>query len=52
MSVGFKESSRAESILTKLRKFIDRGYEMRALPHIVLLNPDFYHGDLKAIMVE
>ena len=47
-----RESSRAESILTKLRKVIDRGYELRALPHIVLLNPDFYHSDLKAIMME
>ena len=52
MSVGFKESSRAESILTKLRKVIDRGYELRALPHTVLLNLDFYHSDLKAIMRE
>lgn len=53
--MGFKESSRAESILTNLRKVIDRGYELRALqrnPHIVLLNPDFYHSDLKAIMME
>ena len=41
--------------MTKLRKVIDRGYELRALqrnPHIVLLNPDFYHSDLKAIMME
>jgi len=55
MSVGFKESNRAVAVLEKIRAIINEGYKQRAMqrnPHIVLLNPDFYHKHLKPVMAE
>eukprot|EP01083_Nonionella_stella_P030773 84290_1 len=55
MSVGFRESTRAKGILERLRVVIERGYESRELqesPHIVLLNPEFYHTEMKPIVAE
>lgn len=55
ISVGFKQSSRAKALLEKIRGVITQGYESRALqrnPHIVLLNTEWYHSDLKPVMAE
>jgi hypothetical protein len=55
MSVGFHQSRRAFGILDQLKDVIQEGYKQRALqknPHIVLLNPDWYHENMKPIMVD
>eukprot|EP01087_Luapelamoeba_hula_P004848 TRINITY_DN1482_c0_g1_i1.p1 TRINITY_DN1482_c0_g1~~TRINITY_DN1482_c0_g1_i1.p1 ORF type:complete len:4317 (-),score=602.49 TRINITY_DN1482_c0_g1_i1:51-13001(-) len=55
MSVGFRESNRAVAILEKLKVTINTGYQHRAMqrnPHIVLLNPSFYHKHLKPLIAE
>ena len=55
MSVGFKQSNRAVEILDQLLKVIEEGYQLRALqrnPHIVLLNPDWYHASMKPVMAQ
>lgn len=46
MSVGFRESQRAVGLLREIRNVVETGYRKRALqriPHLVLLDPDFYH---------
>lgn len=48
-------SSRARAILDTLLKVIDDGVETRALqktPHIILLNPDWYHEQMKPIVAD
>jgi hypothetical protein len=55
MAVGFRESHRAADTLEKLKVVIQEGYKLRVLqrnPHIVLLDPDFYHEKMKPIMAE
>lgn len=55
LSVGFKESNRALGVLEKLKEVIIEGYKQRALqrnPHIVLLNPDYYHKFIKPIVAQ
>lgn len=55
LSVGFKESNRAIGILEELKLVVAEGYKQRALqrnPHIVLLNPDFYHKRMKPIVAQ
>jgi len=55
MAVGFRQSNRAFEILERLRVIIDRGYEVRALqrnPHVVLLNAEWYHSEMKPTMAE
>lgn len=55
MSVGFRESNRAVGILEQLKTVINEGYKHRAMqrnPHIVLLNPEFYHKHLKPIIAQ
>ena len=55
MSVGFQDSNRAHSILAALAKVIQVGYSQRALqrnPHIVLLNLEFYHAQLKPVLMD
>jgi hypothetical protein len=55
MSVNFKQSTRAKVILEKLDAVIQEGYKTRALqrnPHIVLLNPDWYHEVMKPIIAD
>lgn len=55
LSVGFKESNRAIDVLDKLKDVVTEGYKQRALqrnPHIVLLNPDFYHKYMKPIIAQ
>jgi len=52
MSVAFKQSSRAIKILERLKEIAELGYASRALlsrPHLVLLNPQFYHSKMKSI---
>ena len=47
MSVPFKSSKRANSILRRLSHIMEEGYSSRALqktPHCILLNTDWYHG--------
>jgi len=51
-SVGFQESARALQILEKLKSVIEMGYSQRSLlskPHLVLLNPSFYHRRMKLV---
>ena len=48
-------SQRALSILDSIKQTLERGYASRALqrnPHIVLLNPEFYHTELKPLMAQ
>lgn len=55
MAVGFRESHRAIATLAKLKEVIQEGYKRKVLqrnPHIVLLDPDFYHEYMKPIMAE
>jgi hypothetical protein len=55
LSVGFKESNRAFGVLEKLKEVVIEGYKQRALqrnPHIVLLNPDYYHKYMKPIIAQ
>jgi hypothetical protein len=55
LSVGFKESNRALDVLEKLKEVVVEGYKQRALqrnPHVVLLNPDFYHKFMKPIVAQ
>jgi len=55
MAVGFRESHRALDTLAKLKIVIQEGYKRKVLqrnPHIVLLDPDFYHDHMKPIMAE
>jgi hypothetical protein len=53
MSVGFRQSVRAVQILAEVKAVLDKGYELRAIqriPHVILLNPDYYHAELKPVM--
>lgn len=53
MAVGFKQSARALQVLARLTEVVQNGYHTRALlskPHIVLLNPQFYHSKIKPVM--
>eukprot|EP00966_Prymnesium_polylepis_P000904 20378-Prymnesium_polylepis.2 len=57
MSVDFKESGRAHSILRELRRVIAGGLEpsVKALqrsPHLVLLNVEWYHEKMKPVMAQ
>ena len=55
MAVGFKDSSRAHSILAALSAVLESGYAVRALqriPHLVLLNPGWYHERMKPLMLD
>ena len=54
-TVGFDDSELARGTLRALREKIDEGYEKRALqrlPHLVLLNVDYYHAALKPLLAE
>ena len=54
-SVGFEESELAKKTLARLLAKIDDGYKQRALqrsPHLVLLNVDYYHEELKPVLAE
>jgi len=54
VSVGFQESARALQILERLRAAIEAGYSQRSLlskPHLVLLNPTFYHQRMKLVFI-
>jgi len=53
MSVGFRESGRAHTVLAELSGVIAEGYRCRALqrsPHLVLLNPDWYVERMLPVM--
>jgi len=53
MAVPFGQSNRAQKVLSDLCVTIQKGYESRALqrnPHLVLLNSDWYHLEMKPIM--
>ena len=55
MSVGFHDSNRAHAILAQLAQLIQLGYSTRALqrnPHVVLLNVEFYHEQLKPVLMD
>ena len=55
MSVPFGESKRANEILARLCVVIENGYSENALqksPHLVLLNPDWYHDKMRTLMAE
>ena len=46
MSVSFRSSKRANSILRRVASVMQAGYSVRALqknPHCILLNTDWYH---------
>ena len=53
--VTAESSSRATQILETLRRVLEEGYAAMALqrvPHIVLLNPAWYHEQMKPVMAE
>mmetsp|Transcript_14755 Transcript_14755/g.40767 ORF Transcript_14755/g.40767 Transcript_14755/m.40767 type:complete len:3812 (+) Transcript_14755:277-11712(+) len=53
MSVAFKDSREALSILEQISSVIQRGIaekQMQQTPHLVLLNRKFYHAELKPLM--
>ena len=55
MSVPFHQSGRAHTILAALSRVIEDGFERRALqrsPHLVLLNVEWYHAEMKPIMAQ
>ena len=55
MSVPFHQSGRAHKILQQLQRVIEEGYEQRALqrsPHLVLLNVEWYHAEMKPMMAQ
>jgi len=55
MSVAFQDSMKAQTILKGLNKVLEEGYEERALqkiPHVVLLNADFYHEKMKPLLAK
>ena len=55
MSVNFKQSSRAMTILEQLKVVIENGYRKRALqrnPHLILLNVDWYHAEMKPALID
>eukprot|EP01012_Entosiphon_sulcatum_P009332 TRINITY_DN1521_c0_g2_i1.p1 TRINITY_DN1521_c0_g2~~TRINITY_DN1521_c0_g2_i1.p1 ORF type:complete len:4962 (-),score=1074.52 TRINITY_DN1521_c0_g2_i1:73-14958(-) len=55
MSVPFKDSTRALKCLDRIRDVINEGYDLRALqrsPHLVLLDPEFYHSRLKPLLAD
>ena len=51
----FEQSGGALEILSRLGSTIEQGYSAKSLqrlPHVTLLNPDFYHSQLKPILAE
>lgn len=51
----FEQSGGALDILERLAAKIDEGYRTKSLqrlPHVTLLNPDYYHEQLKPILAE
>jgi hypothetical protein len=55
ITVSFKQSTRAKLILKQLKKVILFGYNIRALqkvPHVVLLNVDWYNHQLLPVLAE
>lgn len=57
MSVNFKDSSKALAILKELRQVIAHGLEpdvkaLQSVPHLVLLNVEWYHEHLKPVMAQ
>ena len=55
MSVPFRQSGRAHRILDELKALIEDGYARRALqrsPHLVLLNVDWYHEQMRPLMAK
>ena len=55
MSVDFKDSREAITILDKIGKVLKQGVvtkNMQSTPHLVLLNKKFYHKELKHLMAQ
>jgi hypothetical protein len=55
MAVDFGESARARVVLDALQTAIDEGVKTRALqekPHIILLNPEWYHERMKPAVAD
>jgi hypothetical protein len=53
MSVAFHQSGRAHAILADLVKVTEEGYEKKALqrlPHLTLLNAEWYHEEMRPVM--
>ncbi len=51
--MSFHQSGRAKRVLEELQKVIEDGYERRALqrsPHLVLLNSEWYHENMRPVM--
>ena len=51
----FEQSGGALDILNRLGTAIEDGYSVKALqrlPHVTLLNPEFYHSTLKPLLAE
>jgi thiol-disulfide isomerase/thioredoxin len=55
ISVDFRTSSLAQSILHKIKKVIQDGYAMKALqanPHAVLLDQNYYHSAMRPLFAQ
>jgi len=55
MAVEFGENARARAVLGTLQKIVQQGVEIRALqrtPHIILLNPAWYHETMKPAVAD
>ena len=51
----FEQSGGALDVLNRLSSAIDEGYSAKSLqrlPHVTLLDPDFYHNRLKPLLAE